>query len=375
MRFRVTLTCRSPLHVGGTRHVLGPLDFVQAGDVLYPVRLRALEEWLAERGLVPAFARWVTGEAGGLPTLSGFLQAQRLLTPDLARRLAAYGVRLASPVPPTRVLAFARDPFGRPYLPGSSLKGALRTAWLAAGFSDPRLADRLVDDVRACVEEAARQSPTKRRASATRVAAGAEERALRTLSFPPQYKATPLHRDVWRAIRVRDSAPLDPGAVRVYEVGVLSRRRDGTPYRKPTGTLCAECLIPGTRVEFEVTVEEGWRGVPWSSVAEVFERVADWSRERWNEEKSAVEELCLASADLAGLREFYAGAPAGVRLGWGSGWRALGVGSRLPRDLQRRVGEVFYDRTDSFPKSRKVIVDRDRIMAPLGWADLSVDRG
>jgi len=124
-RYRLTLTTLNPLHIGDGVELRKDFDFVVRAGRTWRLNLDAVLE-----------AKWETlAESEGDPPPPG-----RLLSKEdfKDRSLFRYVLKGA----PRSEKAFAevrsqiKDPFDRPYIPGSSLKGALRTALAWAGWEE-----------------------------------------------------------------------------------------------------------------------------------------------------------------------------------------------------------------------------------------------
>ncbi|RME53384.1 MAG: type III-A CRISPR-associated RAMP protein Csm5, partial [Caldilineae bacterium] len=207
-----------------------------------------------------------------------------------------------------------KDAFDRPYLPGTSLKGALRTAiaWQAWG--------------------AAKLKPEIRKLGRNRKWAGQDyERDL--LGKNPNH-------DLLRALHVSDSTPLEPDSLLLLNARVITRG----------GNLAApiemEALRPDTSLHLTLKLD--------------LALFSEWARRgglrltgrQWLEQLSQVVQahsLDHIKRELAWFKEirsavriaqFYgqlAGARLGgnrflVALGWGTGWEDKTFGSRLQQD-------------------------------------------
>ncbi len=138
---------------------------------------------------------------------------------------------------------FIKDKQGRPYIPGSSLKGALRTAILSRMLSERRgFAQQCIDTL--C------SPPTKEGRNAyLRETEDIESRLLNTLNLN-QLRRRDAVNSVMKGISISDSAPIPTSAL------VLCRKID----LSKNGTIkkvnvCRECLRPGSEVEFDVTID------------------------------------------------------------------------------------------------------------------------
>lgn len=357
--FRLRITTLSPVHIGSGRELLNEYDYVLHGGRTWRINDAAL------------------------------LDAQPLDDPDLARRLAG--------IPPAQLLKEGdyqpgspffryviqgvtratgegavlreqlKDVFDQPYLPGSSLKGALRTA--VGWYAWEELGMRL---------ETARLGRRRERA--------AQEYEREIFGRDPNH-------DLMRALQVSDSAPLGSDRLMVLNARVMNRGGSlGSPIE-------LEALRPETEIETSLKLdlalfsewarrgglnlngEQALRGLP-----EILNRRAS---ERLNREANWFGGIPQATR----LADFYrqlAGARLAnnqvlLQVGWGSGWEDKTFGMRfqaqpggalegLIRDF--RLSKGNRKPGDPFPRSRRAALffvqeasgRRVEIPArPFGW--------
>lgn len=280
-----------------------------------------------------------------------------------------------------------RDGVGRPMIPGSSIKGALRTAVLV-GLGWDFDAGRRNAAGAAAVAETMRKLPENRPEFAAR---RLEKMLLRPdLAGGGRDQLDP-HDDPLRVLSVTDAA-FDARSVSVEHALVNSpagHREDALKEYK----IGVEALAPGSRAELTIRLDrflgqEHARRLGFDSASISWESLSAWSRRQ---------ALRLARADLEVYRARGLEGPAraleGVarrleqagegslclRLGWGIGWAgttgALASSSdraRLIREygskLSRHSPDAYSD-ARPFPKSRKV-AGRDTPDGVFGWVVL-----
>ena len=353
-----TICVRSPIHVGGSEGSVSAEEFAHLGERLYRISTLALETWLRDNNLVTAYLSAIESSVGTPFSLVDFLRTVGADVSDVLK-VAAYAIASPAGAAVAHLRPFCRDPDGLAYLPGSSIKGALRTGVLAQELQSRQELRRVL------VHGAEHARGGSRTASRE-----AERVAFARARYPGHLRTTPQNQDLWRFVRVGDSEPLRPEDVALLEVQVWNLRRDGSSYVKQR--VYAECLLPGVEVRFPFRIDVGgvWaadiRG-GWTTPAGIMSAAARWAQSVWRDEAAAMEGLGLTDT----LASFYRGAPAGIRLGWGSGWHSLGVGRLLPENLQRQLASRSAEGLP-FPKSRKVVVVGSIESMPLGWGDLAL---
>lgn len=149
------------------------------------------------------------------------------------------------------VMTFVKDAYGCPYVPGSSVKGMLRTVLLASELmARPEKYNGVKRRILSEQEKDFQKGKPDRR-YLQRENAGMEQSAFYILERSDKKKADAVN-DLFAAIRIGDSRPLST------EDLVLCQKVD----MKPDGEekdlpLARECLKPGIVIECDLTVDEG----------------------------------------------------------------------------------------------------------------------
>jgi CRISPR type III-A-associated RAMP protein Csm5 len=326
VRFR--LTPLTPIHIG-TGESLEPFEYVVDGDTLYRFKLDSFMLQLPPE----AQARFVEAVEQSVPETRRFVSEQGAVAKVVARFTASvspaalelYEGRLAGEAHP-EVLACIRTG-DRAYLPGSSLKGALRTALLYQAMSKDN-----------------------------------RERNARKLE-QNVFRFRTVQQDPFRAFKVGDGGALDI-LTRVHAVKVQVRRDWGWSEKL---SLLVEtvpgALSDGTEAAsvHAVTIDAQFyryhqRAFPLSAGA-VLAACRDFYGTHLVTEQQATRDLPGAAAAYEALVAHAENLPDHaclVRLAWGSGRDATTVGYGL-RDSTR-------------PRSRRLTEGG----FPLGWAELAI---
>lgn len=306
--------------------------------------------------------------------------------PEEARRACArYALPWAGPAP-RAVREHVADPLGRLYLPGSALKGAIRTALLWAYHAG------LNEEAKARQRALIGQEPRRE------VAGRKWEQRV--------FGKDPNH-DLLRALRVIDSTPLPAAVAHVVEIRIAVQEPNGdlTWFIRPQQhtsdpdqaiVLWAEAIPPGQRLRLVVEVDRFLTENATEGEAEAPTRPAqalEFDRrrrrlERWiprcnyaAEGRAIAEQQWAEALGFEALANFYrrlraemARAPeaAYLQLGWGVGWRGKTavepLGPEAVAEARRRYG--LGRRGDPFPKTRRVVFRNGQPWAPLGWVRL-----
>lgn len=264
----------------------------------------------------------------------------------------------------TRTRALQKLPDGRPYIPGTTVKGSIRTALLHA-LVDKNELDGLPKDG---------HDPKSAAKSLEESAFGVNLPGVSNIQFP--------NRDLNRAVRVTDFVP--EGSVSVAFVNMSAHRLGGRTGREGASIpIWCEAVEPGARFRGTITVEVEsplWNvlSIPQRETVnnlfrtwrEAGRRLLDAERDVWGGQHRSVAEFFRALGDA----EHYA------VLGWGGGWRSKTLGTLIPAQrlpdiarqfkLQRWQGRDFPER---FPVTRKLAQGPNGLLPP-GWVKIRASR-
>ncbi len=353
--FQVNVETLTPLHIGTGQTLLKDFDYAVHNRRTYRLNLLRLAETLYDRD----------------PKLLDLLQArppaELLNKVELSEDSEFVRYVLAGEPEGRELREQIKDPQDRVYLPGSSLKGALRTVlawhgWRSLGL--PGL-DRLV----------AREHPAK-------FAAQHVEQRI--------FGRDPNH-DLLRALRIADSSPLANRGegLRLEVVKVWTERGAGVP-------ITVEAVSEGVRFSLEASVDgplfsdwakrrEGFHLPHPNWLQELGKIASQRALERINEERRVWQHVLKSAAinpydrvDRATRAKMDAqqlGFP--LQLGFGTGWCGMTIGTPLKEDpgfrtvyqrfrLGRGPGKRGVVKPEDFPSSRRVVV-RGADVLPLGW--------
>jgi CRISPR-associated protein Csm5 len=396
-----TVTFLSPVHIG-TEERLDEHDFVYENGQLIRFRVTPILEQMDDEQL----SQFVEN---GLEAVMDWLRQT-----ELWQRAKVY----QSPVtrqPNWRsepIRPFIADPLLRPYLPGTEIKGAIRTAvawWLLRQKNLAALRQKLL-------QRLPQHQPSRREL----VQAGQWlEQSL--------FGSDPNH-DILRSLRVQDSTPVEPERLKVFPVIVAVRTNKGLQWlqsprggerrsrytddhRQAVANFC-ECLdgsVSGVKltvttdtflsdgeiergeVKLSVPEELGWEETKRQAVAnwgtacnELAKEVAESERNWWKEVKDATRDIG-AKTVAARMERFYdelsnrikaeSDEAVFLNIGWGGGWRTKTVVELFGDEaVQEVVSRYELDRgshSRPFPKTRKVAWRGSNDFVPLGWLKLS----
>ena len=316
--------------------------------------------------LAPIDYRYRDGKIRVIDYEEAFMNDERLrsmiesgnLDPELAEDYFKYEVDSCRLTGKEKILEHIKVA-GRPYVPGSSLKGLVRTAVLWKYLKERGRVVRNPNELR---------------------------RVEKELFGDP-------HRDVMRFITFRDSKPADVRSLAVYEIAVMTERRRGDALRlEPKNfRIYAECLKPGAEVEMEVftktkldkledrlrSIIRGWDEKKeyvenWKAIVTEFSKhVVEVEREFFSHRNGREFDDVLKFLDTI-ERRIEEGRTV-FRLGFSTGWLWKTVGSLLSRDDRVRVAGTLRlnrgRRGEDFPKTRRVVMSNEKRYLP-GWIEI-----
>lgn len=138
---RIRLKVKSPIHIGSVEQKLTPFEYIHQGQYVYQVSDEKLSLFLQQKNLIDSYVSGVSREGHRFRLLNFFRDNRITLTEaDLINisfgrktRLLGNGLQEYRP--------FIRDGFGKPYIPGTSIKGVIRTAILYNALSNYKAKD------------------------------------------------------------------------------------------------------------------------------------------------------------------------------------------------------------------------------------------
>jgi CRISPR-associated protein Csm5 len=380
----ITLTVRilSPVVIG-TGERCNPMGFFVADDGrVWVVDERKFIEVLIERGLAEGFRIWLEGQLqqNRRPNLKGFFDAKEIFgeeksaekKTEILRASVAYVLPLVSLR--QRMLQFnlcLKTPDHRPYIPGSELKGAIRTAVLAKILND---------DVNLLRQLAQNLRPNMTKGQMNALWQGNEWLLLRR-----NQNDRDAHYDLFRGIAISDSKPLPTNALCIYPAKRLNMSGNVTVF--------VEAIAPNSETEVTLSVacpdrwlqaigltdKAGW--LDWAKLAHALyehsNAVLDFIAKRF-----PAREFPQVHAKAQKLKEQNKPDEPLVCLGWGQGFLSITMTEPLRQKfpeayeaLRQALAQAIrqYERTkqNNFPKTIWAALDANSQPSDLfGWVQL-----
>lgn len=240
--YRLNLTTFGPIFIGcGKVYEKNSYLFNPQTKRVSFIREEALFRWLVQTGHVDAYEEAIL--CGKPFNLSQFLRQCGISDKD-RQALIRYEVNAGEILDESHSLkqihAFIRDGQGRAYIPGSSVKGALRTALLHA---------ILIRD------NSGRERNLKQTKRGYEIDESGYFHTLKLKNNQPR----DMVNSVLRGISIADSEPLPDSAL------ILSNKLDTNPDgRVSNPNLIRECVAPGTELSFRLTLDRSVLGKSWN---------------------------------------------------------------------------------------------------------------
>jgi CRISPR-associated protein Csm5 len=349
----------SPLHIGSGAELMLGYDLAPHQGRTYRVNEDALLDETLTRAEGESAAA-VNRVLAGRPALE-LLEPSDFNNPALFRYVLAGEPAKQEGKIPEQI----KDVYDHPYLPGSSLKGALRTMMAWGMYT-----------------RASRQPDLGRLGPKAKYAARRLEESL--------FGRDP-NRDFLRALQVQDSAPLaEDNALSLEQVMVYP---GGTP-------IDVEAVRTDVTFHLAMTVDEygfqnetvrqlGWQGKrAW--LGQLVALGKEYGRARLLTEaeffKAHDGPKMTLSFYAARVKQVLEGELADdeflLQVGWGTGWESKTLGSGLIRQDDDAFERILYDYRmtkernrqpgDPFPKSRTLALRGGEPTFPLGWVKVKL---
>ncbi|TEB14040.1 RAMP superfamily protein [Pelotomaculum sp. FP] len=247
-RLNITLRSLSPVFIGsGERLNKKEYIFDAHKGVIYFPDFPRLVAFLKSRLLLPKYEEYLTQTRHN--DFRAFLNENRIIEADYPSFIS-YSIaagEASQAINFREVLTFIKDSEGHPYIPGSSIKGAIRTA-LAAYLIKKGDWDRLRLEI-----EGADSSVNARKYLARETSA-LEKRIFYRLGIQNPKDGQLIHspiNDLMQGIRISDSAPLS--FENLVLTGKYDRKPDGAVNRLP---IFRESLKPGSEAHLTMTLDK-----------------------------------------------------------------------------------------------------------------------
>ena len=246
--YKIILTVISPVHIGSGRTL-------KKKEYYYDHRMKKakiidLEKFamlINSKGLFDSYLEYMSYQGGY--DLREYFRRNKITNNEL-ESVIAYEIDSSDLVIDGKqfdIDTFVKDAYGKPYIPGTSLKGCLRTALLANYImsSSPSYEEN-------CMAVRNADFTKRQKALLRQEERGVQIKTFHTIERP---NAKPNDRnnavnDIMQGIIISDSEPLDTDCLALCQKN--DRKLNGDVTNLPT---YMECLKPGTRITFDLKID------------------------------------------------------------------------------------------------------------------------
>lgn len=380
----------SPLHIGAG-FKLGKADYVLQNGRFYVIDENKLMTWIAQQPDAEKLALALADNLRDMGKGIGDFIRNNLRDRCKLSEITAYSIPYTGF--PKDVSAFIKTPDSLPYLPGSSIKGVLRSALLrGAMIRDVDLRQK----AQTYIYEGAKLPKPKTNSD--------QIQAKLFAPTAPNSSKTPNY-DINRLLAVRDSAPLDRNSLQVAQIKVLSiDNQKGLRWKQkpakgamvdmdvyveaiPTGVVLIHPVIWQTNLLQKQAQQLGFANLEHlmaflpeycrlvslnllTQERDFYQRHGHKELEDWFEKRLT----SLAKSDETVFI---------LPMGWGSGYDAKTITDLLGEETFKLVVSKYKNTQglgkpgrnlegrwlgpNDSPKSRKLVVHSDGTLEPLGW--------
>jgi CRISPR type III-A-associated RAMP protein Csm5 len=365
--FRGSIEAISPLHIGSGEKLQKDMDFILVSKQIHILHRQRLFNEIQKLGK--------TGVVEFNDAVEDGLMADWIKKKGLLDKVRAYTVPSGTNRLPRDISAQLRDGFGRPLVPGSSLKGSMRTAIIS------HLAR--ADKNRSCLQQAIdlhSKKPLKQskfddnKVCRNLLGATPNENLMRGLTvgdvtFKPSDIGLKM---VWidRMISTDKMGPKFPVFVESVQTGARGRGQLSFDLYLSKADLREKCFAFKMHLELSVMLE-AIRKITDNTIKHEIDFFEKLSGPHSHEMGAFYRDLLVKQNALADKQIL-------LQLGWGSGWRSM-TGPLLShadlsqnnfalrKNLKLAPKHLKYP----FPKSRKAAFDNGHSVS-MGWVILTL---
>ena len=377
-RKRLKLIVKSPIHIGSVEQKITRFDFIHHGQYVYPISVDRLSVFLHKKNLITSYVTAVERE-GSRFNLADFLRSKgvQIKTEDLEMLSNKRKIRVLADISRIQEFRpFIRDGFGVPYIPGTSIKGVIRTALLynvLKNFKENKrdyfkreVEERISNDI----ETEMKKEP--RRRNRREFFKWANEKWLE--GFVLRDKSRSPNTDWLKMLHISDAYSVGSIETVLIPANILKRENNEWAYKMENNvnktTIWVECIPENTIYEFDVLwdkklLEEFKREnravhLP-ESLDGILGQVRSWAKDVFEFEKNF--------STTHNLKSWYESSPSNFRIGFGSGMTSTTMIILFDADLRKKIRNFAgLDRGGEVaPKSRRIWLKNSKPI-PFGWA-------
>lgn len=370
---KLRLITKSPIHIGGIEQKITRFEFIHQGQYIYPVSEERLSIFLQKKNLISEYVSAIERD-GNRFNLIEFFRNQRinLKVEDMEELSNKRKIKVLADVSRMQDFKpFIRDGFGIPYIPGTSIKGVIRTAIFYNTLKNFKQND--FEQFKKIIEQKISNDidADYKKKRKKQLFQWANEKWLE--DFVLGNKRRSPNTDWLRMLHVSDAYSPNNIETVLIPVNILKKENSWIYKREYSGqntTIWVECIPENTVFEFEVVWDKrltddfksnnGNIDLP-DNLESILDSINQWARDIFDFEKE------FARGNT--LENWYKNAISNFRIGFGSGMVSTTVAILLSEDLRKKVRNYagLNRGNDIAPKSRRVWLKNNNPI-PFGWA-------
>lgn len=373
--YTMTIETLTPVHIGTGTVLVNNFDFVVHGGKTYRLNLDRVLDYLWPAD-VDALSKDELEKLTKTPPGELLLRnPANLQRPELVMYVME-GVPRVKTAGAGQIREQIKDAYGRLYIPGSTIKGAIRTA----------LARHLAKALNIAVYSHIAGREREKRETA--------DDELDKALFRP--KVDSANYDLLRALHIADSAPVSSPPM-LANVQVFRAGKGQSPIEVeaiPAGVTFVTALSLDEYLLGKQAAVLGWKGDERKALRSFWVTCRNTAGQQIQREKGFFQKYQMATllAVYQSLEKRLQGLKGGMgfllRIGWAGGWENKTLGSDLlagNTDAFRRLREQFgmgrppgrkgaWTPGKEFPLSRRLLVNEQNMpTAPMGWVLVTLE--
>lgn len=374
--WQVNLTTLSPLFIGSGKTLSPYSDFIQDGNMLIYLNQKKIEEVISDKPqLIDEYVKEIRKKMNNTTSEASL---KDFITTRLKLSLESVTLRkvpIVGSIGRQQLRQFIATA-GRPFIPGSSIKGAFRTAVLYDWLMNDKNGQAVLNEIARYItksksKEIKEQDEAKKEINRMQI----EEKCFGSISQDP-----------FRFLQISDSNCIELTRLQVCQVSRFSILNDKSqPIPQPE-----ECLMSQTNATLKITIQklekdEKFQFLNDVDLTKLFKKVKDFSKEAVLRELDELENNKLHEK----MFTFYEKLEKQIdqlksnevilRLGGGKTFFDNSIGLSIDNDDTGESLELFLIAINMpkykggiFPKTRTVVVSNNKPDQPMGWVKLSI---
>lgn len=375
---KAKIIVKSPIHIGSVGQKLTPFEYIRDSQNVYRINDDRMSLLLKQNKLINSYLSAFSRD-GHRFRLMDFLRSNglSLKVEDLIYLSSGRKSKVLGNLPLSQdYRPFIRDGFGNIYLPGTSIKGVVRTSILYNvlkifhGDNPEKFKEIIVDRISKDIDSKVQKK---------KLFEWGIKRWLQ--GYELQEKNESPNTDWLRLLHVSDAYPTNKVETVIIPVKVLKKELNGWEYKKGISgqeiIIWVECIPDDTEFEFDILwdkrLHEEFKSKDKTIVLPHNLNEICLNIDRWA--KGIIEYESGKDGFVKGhdIETWYKDHSANFRIGFGSGMSSTTIAMLLPDDLRKKVRNFSGQNRGNAvaPKSRKVWINENKSI-PLGWARLEV---